>query len=521
MANVNYVAIVDNNGATRYPVSTDALTGDQTKATNITSGSDFNDLTTAGNYIVPSAAIATTLVNRPSDFAGRLFVMHPYNTERVFQFYFDGGDNSLYFRLYTTAWRAWQKLCTESTADTKISTALSTALSDYFALSAEDSTTIPDNTDINTILTPGTYKITNNTHAGTMTNLPTALACKILVFELTQANRVMQFLFPVSVAAVVYFRYYNGTTWTDWMNWAKAGVVNDLISDVNKRENLKILYESGSYASGKATERISVYIPSESGYIMYRLYHFVDNSIKCNTWQIYHVYHVDDNLENMTDLSVTGEWECAIHLANRSDFSGGNTHGDEIMNNSVLLIDGVPTALSSLTSLTECREIRLIRTSKMYDPSSETTEIADHGVEYVFNTESMTVNQSLKWLVAETLTNCFMAMFLPSKNHIDRAVVNSDFEVLTLASSTSESTTSVVKAGGSAITMWDTSTGFSADVSVPVYPTGLTGGDSMSISDNDGGNYNKVYFRVCNSGISSVGELWKSKAVYKLGYKAV
>lgn len=390
-----------------------------------------------------------------------------------------------------------------------------------FELSADQSTAIAENADLNTFLTAGTYKITNNETARTVTNIPTALASKIVVMELTQANRVFQLFIPLSTANVVYFRLYNGTAWTDWTNWAKADVVRELSANVSKRNNLKIQYESGSYNNGKATERLSIYIPAETGYILYRLYHFIDSSINCNTWRIYHAYRVDDNLQNQTDLTVTGEWECAIHLANRDDFSGGFTHGDEMMNNVTLLVDGVPTAFSSIASLTECHEVRMIRASKMYDPSDHSTAIADHGVEYVFNTDSLTINQSLKWLVAEELTNCFMAMFLPSKNHIDRAVINSDFEVLTLASSTSETTASTVKAGGSAVTMWDTDSGFSADVSVPVYPTGLTGGDSMSISDNSGESYNKVYFKVCGGGNSSVGELWKSKAIYRLKYKAV
>lgn len=399
-------------------------------------------------------------------------------------------------------------------------------------LSATNAITIPDNSDFDTYKTVGTYKVTNNTHAATMSNMPAAIAGKLVVLELSQQARLMQFYFGVNTATPIWARSYlkaaDNEIWTAWESVAYRSLLTPITDRITDLENnqvltknkLKFKYDAGNFASGKATERISIYIPATSGYLMYRLYHFIDTDNNSNCWQLYHIYHVDDELSNQIDLTVTGEYECAVHLANRDDFSGGHTHGDEIINSIQVLIDGAPVDFTTLTTETDCNEIIISRTSLLYDPADHVTEIAEHGVEYVFNKNGLVVNQSLKWLVAETLTNCFLAMFLPLKTKLDRAIANSDFEILQLATDTTETLTTIVKEKANAVTMWDTGGGLSAAVSVPEYPTGLTDGDVISISDNGGLNYNKVYFKVCGGGTSSVGELWKSITIYKLDYKA-
>ena len=321
---------------------------------------------------------------------------------------------------------------------------------------------------------------------------------------------------------------YAVTVQLDVTGVTNADITTDMIAGIHLyrcsdalykfTKTCKIKYESGSFAGGDATERLQIYIPAAVGYLRYDMYHFVDTSNNSNCWQLYHIYHVDKNLENQIDLTITGEYECGIRLDGRSDFSGGHTHGDEIMASVVLLLDGKPTTISSLTDLTNFNELRIIETSTLYDPADSTTVIADHGREYIFSKENLTLNQSIKWKIAAALDNCFLAMFLPSKNRIDRASANTDFLTLNLPSTVSDPLTTITKPKADSVTMWDTSGGFSAQVSVPVYPTGLTGGDTMSISDNGGGNYNKVYFKVCDGYNSTINELWKSTTVYDLDY---
>ena len=390
-------------------------------------------------------------------------------------------------------------------------------LSEYLALSSDKSVMIADYTDFDTLTTPGTYKVTSNAHAATMTHMPNAIAGKLIVIEKSQTMRLTQMYFDVSDESMIYYRGYNANGWTTWSSLVKSNQYQWLVGKINALATpLTIQYVSGSW--GDATARIDVWIPASNGLIQYRMYKFTDIDDKCDGWQMHHAYHTDDDFTNSTDLTISGEWECAIHLAGRGDFSGGHTHGDEMMSAVTFLVDGEPTDITTLTNKTACRELKIIQTSVMYDPADHTTQIAKHGKEYVFGGDGLTINQSLEWLVAETLTDCFMCMFLPSKNYIDRAAANSDFEVITLATSTSEHLSTVVKSRATAVDMWDTSSKFSASISTPIYPTGLTGGDQISISDNITNDYNKLYFKVCGGGSSAVGELWKSTSVYKLDF---
>ena len=303
-----------------------------------------------------------------------------------------------------------------------------------------------------------------------------------------------------------------------WQSWERILVASD-IPTLGKVP--KVMYEAGTFISGDADARISIYIPATTGYILYRLYHFVKEAIDCNCWQIYHVYKVSDSFSDQTDLTVGGEWECAIKLDGASQATGGQTHGYEYMDadSTGMLLDGVPCDPTSLTSRTSFTELKFYECSEMYDPDNPDTVIAYHGREYIFNEDGMTINQSLKMAVTDTLEFCYMAMFLPSKNYLDRAIFNNDFEMQTLASSTSDPTTTVTAPGATSTQMFDTTSGLSAEISVPIYPKGLTGGDTAKITDNAGSNYNKLYYIVCENAAVAANDVFMSQTVYKINNK--
>lgn len=395
---------------------------------------------------------------------------------------------------------------------------------------------IPANSDIHSYTTPGTYKITNKDDAESMTNLPVALPGKLVVLETSQPDRVIHIYFVnnTSIPAPTYFEYYGGSSWSEWDRYARNSQITSIINRLLPIEKtVNVLYEPGTW--GKGTNRLTVYVPVTDGYIAYKMYHYIDDdpnsdSYKCDCREIAGAWCVNDSFGSEVKLTESAEWECAIHLKGRRDFSGGHMHGDEVMTAITVLMDGIPVDMTTLTERTKCNTLRIIRTSTMYDPEDHPTSIATHGVEYVFDKENgLTVNQTLIWEVAADLTDCYLCMFPPSKNYIDRASANSDFEIITLPSSKdAASIPAVVKNNATKMDMWDTETGLSAEVSVPVYPTGKVGGDQSSISDNNGKDYNKLYFKVCgdvtSGGVttypqSSAGELWKSTSIYKLDFK--
>lgn len=87
-------------------------------------------------------------------------------------------------------------------------------------------TIIPDNTDYNTLLTPGTYLCTSSTKAQGMTNKPSDLsyAHKMFVMTTTAENRLYQLIFVNNTASTCYKRFYNGS----WSAWKKSATVDEI-----------------------------------------------------------------------------------------------------------------------------------------------------------------------------------------------------------------------------------------------------------------------------------------------------
>lgn len=324
--------------------------------------------------------------------------------------------------------------------------------------------------------------------------------------------------------------YKYGITLSGWNTIANADITQTLVDGwILRRFHSKVdeeiskcraIYELGPYNYGRASERIKIYVPTESGYIRYDMYHFEDGDVNSNCWQLYHIYRCNDALTGDEDLTVTAEYECAVRLAGWPNFVGGHVHGNEVINNMTVLIDGVPVAIGSGMNSLLFDKITLIETSTLYDIADGTTPIADHGRQYDFTIDGLNLKQSLKWRIAASLDNCYMAMFPPSKDWIDRGAVNSDFEVIELSSDAATPLTTVIKENADKITLWDTNTRVSAIFGANKYPTGLVGGDRITISDNEGMAYNKVYIKVCGGGTSSVGELWLSDTYYKMTYRS-
>ena len=272
------------------------------------------------------------------------------------------------------------------------------------------------------------------------------------------------------------------------------------------------------YASSDLThvsEEIRVWTKAHTGYVMYRFTHYIDDTLEnnYNIWRIFRVYRATDpGVSSVDNITISGELECAIKLEGRDDFSGGSTHGDEIMTDVVFLLDGKPIDIASLTAITAFNELRICRTSTLYDPANHTAEIAEHGCEYVFAEDGLKINQMLKWLVAEDLENCFLAMCTPAKAVTNKVYTNADYQIIPLGASSF----SVNKDGATTAYMYGDTSGVSVLFAIEEYPTGKIGGDKWSVTDNGGLGYNKMYYHCASRGArSSIGELWRSVTIYK------
>jgi hypothetical protein len=122
----------------------------------------------------------------------------------------------------------------------------------------------------------------------------------------------------------------------------------------------------------------------------------------------------DDVFTKVNDTSLihsASEWECAIKEVGASDFVGGSTHGDELLDDIVFMLDGVAYTNVTQISGQKCKELRIIRTSRLYraDTNSE-TKIATHYVDYLFKNNEIVIAQKVNWLVDTTCGISYLTM---------------------------------------------------------------------------------------------------------------
>ena len=276
----------------------------------------------------------------------------------------------------------------------------------------------------------------------------------------------------------------------------------------NHRDFVRVSYASGA-GDDDSTEQLNIDVASDTkGYrLRYAMGHCVKETDNANVWRLMYLYRITNTLV-VDVLTRKGEFECALHLADRTDFSGGIVHGDEVDRRVTFIGDG--KILTAANASGFYKKFLVVRNSYLYDPNDSTTVIAEHGCEYIFTPGKLTINQSVKWLVSETLTNCYLAMYPVLKTYSANRYDDTDFKV----TANPESGLSVTIPNAKCVTEY--SRNVLSKMSVPTYPTGLTGGDCALLSDNGGLPYNKVYFPICSSGQTQIGEMWKSSTEYEI-----
>lgn len=288
-----------------------------------------------------------------------------------------------------------------------------------------------------------------------------------------------------------YIRYRTSGTWLD------------------KKRFIRVAYVSGAGNDG-SIEGVDVFIKRsiDGKGVRYSMGHCVDATANANVWRLMYIYSLAAHQVGGTVMTRRGEFECALHLSGRPDFSGGYVHGDEIDQAVTFIGDGNVMTAPEVSGF--YTNFRIVRNSILYDPNDNATPIANHGVEYIFTADGLTVKQSVKWLVDASLTSCYLAM-LPILKAF--STYRYDDTCFTVAKN-DQSGYSITIPDASIVTEYiDT---ISTTMEIEKYPDGLTGGDCALITDNGGENYNKAYFVVCTSGSITAGTLWKSVTKYKI-----
>ena len=110
--------------------------------------------------------------------------------------------------------------------------------------------------------------------------------------------------------------------------------IRTVVVEETTRKAKKLCYIGSAGADG-STERLEIYIPASVGYVRYDFLHCVNSNYNADVWRMGYAYAVSDDLSERFALTDSGEWETAVKLSGRSDFSGGYYHGDNILKNIV------------------------------------------------------------------------------------------------------------------------------------------------------------------------------------------
>lgn len=305
-------------------------------------------------------------------------------------------------------------------------------------------------------------------------------------------------------ASSLYFTLYEDISTVGDRVFGDVRLNQNQIKQINRKQKCHIKYVSGN-GLDDSTEKIEIYTPTLNGFIRYDLLHCINATKNSNVWRMGYAYKVDDNFENEESLTIFGEWECALHLNNSGDYSGGIAHGNEILDDVVFFVDSCKVNISDITDILSFDNFTVVSATKMYDSTDSTRLIAEHGCEHIFTVDGLNIKQSVEWKSDEQLTWCYMAMNLPKKSIVNKYYTNRKIVPRDIEYGLHNKVNDTVLFGD------NVSNAFSVDK----YPSGMSGGDTLLVADNGGNPYVKCYYVICSSGSVTSGTIWESSTRYK------
>lgn len=281
------------------------------------------------------------------------------------------------------------------------------------------------------------------------------------------------------------------------------------------------------YYSDKAPNVLSLYIPSEAGYIQFNIgksSYLTQAEGGYDVTRMCVLYATDNNFTKKFDITRPGEWEMAVKISGQDDFIGGYEHGDEWETSVQYFIDGKLVDITEYTGFTEFEEVKIKSVSNMYLPADHETLVGIHGKEWVITKESAVLYQSIQWQFEQDtdMTASFMTMFpairgndsiseeqITSKFFDDVNFATRDCSVYGFNGDMSKNTRKV--------TLYSTESGFFGNVEVIDYPSYP---DSAYVYlSNRENQSNKIYYGVCGYGNTrgtvTPNQVWKSKSIYR------
>ena len=272
---------------------------------------------------------------------------------------------------------------------------------------------------------------------------------------------------------------------------------------------------------------LHIYLPQSKGYADWAFVHSVRDTSNCDTWRIANCTMADDDLNYVQAITTDGaEWEMALKIKDRPDFTGGFAHGDEVYNSLWTFVDGRYVDITSLTDVTNFNELKIIVNSTCYDPNDSVTVAFYHSKELIWTKDGLTVNQRVEWVNDYDLASCYLAMMPPlkylnednSKTVTDTFYTNTNYIPTTIPTSDNFSVTCKAPVPTKAC-VFGIDSGITCTMSVPKYVTKYEKGYYFLLTDNASNNYNKMYFSIAQLGDSvTSGDIWDTTTVYNIQF---
>ena len=235
----------------------------------------------------------------------------------------------------------------------------------------------------------------------------------------------------------------------------------------------------------------------------------------------------DDTFTKVNDISLihsASEWECAIKEIGRPDFVGGSTHGDELLDNIVFMLDGVAYADITQISGQKCKELRIIRTSRLYRADTNSaTQIATHYVDYLFKNNEIIIDQKINWLVDTTCGISYLTMLGAKRTDSGVQITSSALKdgegiIYDVSQDNYSNGAFDTLKGCKKAFLWNNSkTGFKTSMSVEILNSNNF--ENANFKFDNRPDYNKFYFDHCGNNFEvKVGDIWYNKAKYKIDF---
>ncbi|HKM19811.1 MAG TPA: immunoglobulin-like domain-containing protein [Candidatus Dojkabacteria bacterium] len=264
---------------------------------------------------------------------------------------------------------------------------------------------------------------------------------------------------------------------------------------------------------------ITIYKPYGTEYIAYNFFRIVNDSTKADSWLLGRTYLTDENFATKRTIVTSGNWETAIRISGASDFMGSAAHGDELLTDFSIELDGHEIDYTEF-GFRKTKQLDIYQDSNLFAPDGlsnvgENVATSEKHWTFHFDRDNY-LTQKTTWLTSENLVDSYL--FMVPINRVDSIGQITDTSMVAplyvkenVAGSHSQTNYVGDQMGGRAV-VYGKDTGFFSDVTV------LEGwNDNSRYFTSTAPQYNKMYFDFSDVYTTSIGEVFNTKVMFEIG----